>query len=231
MFGSKTFEAICGPLDPGCARFSTNGIGIRCKDGSYKCWNDKEKRLTNVTCFSFDMPGMFFVLPTIKVHPGDIIIENGSPKYVISTDKAAGSIKCVDYNANQIVEVLPVRHVFFGRTYFYGKICSPFSMSAFKGKDESGFIELVKLQLLSKVMNGFGMTQQRAEEITTGLMTPNAANPMAAMAQMMPMMMLFGGGNFFGGGGNIFNDMFKEMSFLDPTEEDEEEEDNDSKTE
>ena len=93
---SKFFNGFFGKVQSGMCRLTMNGnIAIKCSNG-YRTYNDKQQRLTNVTNFCFDMGSeLFFVIPTMKVSEGDIILVEGKPKYVIAISKAY--IEVVDY--------------------------------------------------------------------------------------------------------------------------------------
>ena len=122
---SKFFNGFFGKVQSGMCRLTMNGnIAIKCSNG-YRTYNAKQQRLTNVTNFCFDMGSeLFFVIPTMKVSEGDIILVEGKPKYVIAISKAY--IEVVDYETSEIKKIVPERHVFMGSSYCYGKIVSMF---------------------------------------------------------------------------------------------------------
>lgn len=210
------FNGMFGKIQSGLCRLSYNGdIAIRCSDGKYKAWNSAKGRLTNTTGFVLPIADdFFFLMPTNKVKEGDIIIANGLPKCVISTN--GKTIQCVNYEDSTVENILPERHVFMGQTYFYGKIVSLMGKSLRGGK---GIGKMMKLMLMSQMMGG--------------------KNPLSAFSggssdgnSMLPLMMLMGGG--FGDMSDMFDfglDEFDESSFKgimsddDEEEEDEEEED------
>lgn len=169
------FNGMFGKIKSGLCRLSYNGeIAIKCSDGKYKTWNSKKGRLTNTTGFVLPVADdFFFLMPTNKVKEGDIIIANGKPKCVISTD--GKTIQCVNYDDSTVENILPERHVFMGQTYFYGKIVSLMGKGLRGGK---GLGKMMKLMLMSQMMGGkspFGGTAGSGES-------------------MLPMMMLMGGG-------------------------------------
>ena len=134
--------------------------------------------------FCFDVgEDMFFVLPTNKVKVGDIIIVNDEPKCVIAADK--NDITVIDYKSSEIKHIVPERHIFMGKTYFYGKIVSMFGDL----KSGKGVGNIMKMMMMSKMMGG------------------GNANPLTGgsngLGQMMAMSMLMGGGN-----ANPFEGMF-----------------------
>lgn len=188
---SKFFNGFFGKVQPGMCRLTMNGnIAIKCSNG-YRTYNDKQQRLTNVTNFCFDMGSeLFFVIPTMKVSEGDIILVEGKPKYVIAISKAY--IEVVDYETSEIKKIVPERHVFMGSSYCYGKIVSMFG-SNFKGG--RGLKKIMKMMMLSQIFGG-----QNGGSSDFG---------MGNIGQMMMMSSLFGGNSDL----DFFNDMFDGLSF------------------
>lgn len=188
---SKFFNGFFGKVQPGMCRLTMNGnIAIKCSNG-YRTYNDKQQRLTNVTNFCFDMGSeLFFVIPTMKVSEGDIILVEGKPKYVIAISKAY--IEVVDYETSEIKKIVPERHVFMGSSYCYGKIVSMFG-SNFKGG--RGLKKIMKMMMLSQIFGG-----QNGGSSDFG---------MGNIGQMMMMSSLFGGNSDM----DFFNDMFDGLSF------------------
>lgn len=194
---SKFFNGFFGKVQPGMCRLTMNGnIAIKCSNG-YRTYNDKQQRLTNVTNFCFDMGSeLFFVIPTMKVSEGDIILVEGKPKYVIAISKAY--IEVVDYETSEIKKIVPERHVFMGSSYCYGKIVSIFG-SNFKGG--RGLKKIMKMMMLSQIFGG-----QNGGSSDFG---------MGNIGQMMMMSSLFGGNSDM----DFFNDMFDGLSFDTDDEE------------
>ena len=194
---SKFFNGFFGKVQPGMCRLTMNGnIAIKCSNG-YRTYNDKQQRLTNVTNFCFDMGSeLFFVIPTMKVSEGDIILVEGKPKYVIAISKAY--IEVVDYETSEIKKIVPERHVFMGSSYCYGKIVSMFG-SNFKGG--RGLKKIMKMMMLSQIFGG-----QNGGSSDFG---------MGNIGQMMMMSSLFGGNSDM----DFFNDMFDGLSFDTDDEE------------
>ena len=188
---SKFFNGFFGKVQPGMCRLTMNGnIAIKCSNG-YRTYNDKQQRLTNVTNFCFDMGSeLFFVIPTMKVSEGDIILVEGKPKYVLAISKAY--IEVVDYETSEIKKIVPERHVFMGSSYCYGKIVSMFG-SNFKGG--RGLKKIMKMMMLSQIFGG-----QNGGSSDFG---------MGNIGQMMMMSSLFGGNSDL----DFFNDMFDGLSF------------------
>ena len=194
---SKFFNGFFGKVQPGMCRLTMNGnIAIKCSNG-YRTYNDKQQRLTNVTNFCFDMGSeLFFVIPTMKVSEGDIIVVEGKPKYVIAISKAY--IEVVDYETSEIKKIVPERHVFMGSSYCYGKIVSMFG-SNFKGG--RGLKKIMKMMMMSQIFGG-----QNGGSSDFG---------MGNIGQMMMMSSLFGGNSDL----DFFNDMFDGLSFDTDDEE------------
>ena len=194
---SKFFNGFFGKVQPGMCRLTMNGnIAIKCSNG-YRTYNDKQQRLTNVTNFCFDMGSeLFFVIPTMKVSEGDIILVEGKPKYVIAISKAY--IEVVDYETSEIKKIVPERHVFMGSSYCYGKIVSMFG-SNFKGG--RGLKKIMKMMMMSQIFGG-----QNGGSSDFG---------MGNIGQMMMMSSLFGGNSDM----DFFNDMFDGLSFDTDNEE------------
>lgn len=179
MDAMNTLNKMFGKIAPGMCRLSMNGgIAVSTANG-YKSYNLKTRRLTNCTNFVFDIgEDFFFVIPTNKVEPGDIILVNGKPRCVVSAEKE--TITVINYEDSTVDTILPERHVFMGNTYFYGKIVSMFGDN-FAGK-KNGMNKMMSYMMMSEMMKG-----------SSGTSGSNA---------MLPMMMLMGGGN------NPFADMF-----------------------
>lgn len=181
------FNGMFGKVANGMCRLSMSG-GIAVKtNGGYKTYNLKTNRLTNCNNFVFNVgEEFFFVIPTNKVEPGDIIIVSGKPKCVVSNDK--DTIKVINYEDSTVENILPERHVFMGNTYFYGKIVSMFGSDIMKGK--KGMNKMMSYMLMSEMMKGTA-----GNSMTTG-------NVSGGMGAMLPFMMMGGGG---------FTDMFDGM--------------------
>lgn len=186
-----------GKIAPGMCRLSMNGeIAVKTNNG-YKTYNLKTGRLVNCSNFVFDIgEDFFFLIPTNKVHNGDIILVNGKPKCVIGVEE--NKITVINYEDSTIDTILPERHVFMGSVYFYGKIVSMFGDS-FKNGKKGGMNNIFKYMMMSEMMKG-------------GTGTSNMGN-------MLPLMMM---GN--GGFENMFDGMFDFDIDADDAEEESEDE-------
>lgn len=177
----ELFNGMFGKVASGMCRLSMNG-GIAVKtSGGYKTYNLKTNKLTNCSNFVFNVgEEFFFVIPTNKVEPGDIIIASGKPKCVVSVGK--DTIKVINYEDSTVQDLLPERHVFMGNTYFYGKIVSMFGNDFGKGK--TGMNKLMSYMMLSEMMKGSGGNA--------------ASGGLGNMNMMLPFMLMNGGGGFSG---------------------------------
>lgn len=218
----KMFKGMFGPIEAGKCKLAMNGkIAIKTPNG-YKTYDAKKNRLTNVGSFAFDMFNMFWLIPTNTLQVGDIILmqkgDRRVPRFVIKVDD--GVITALDYEDNEIKQVLPERHILMGKVFFYAKIWCPF-----KGIASSGnmFGQMFKMQLMSQMMGG----------MMNGGNVADAVNPMGNFGQLFMMMNMFGGGKdsgnpfaaIFGGedGANPFANMFAELDFSDAEDATEEE--------
>lgn len=173
-------NGMFGPVTSGMCRISMSGkTAIKTSNG-YKVYDVDKNRLTNCDSFVFDVgEDWFFVIPTNKVQRGDIILAGGKPRCVIEANK--NEIKTLCYEDGTLETILPERHVFMGKQYFYGKIVSMFGNMAGTGKSMSG---IFKYMMLSQMMNG-------------GNNYYDPLHQSGGNNNMLPMMMLMNGGNDF----------------------------------
>lgn len=195
---TNMFNGMFGKIAPGMCRLSmSGGIAVKTSNG-YKSYNVKTGRLTNCDSFVFNIgEEFFFVIPTNKVEPGDIILVAGKPKCVVKAEKE--TITVINYEDSTVDTILPERHVFMGSTYFYGKIVSMFGNNFMKGK--KGMDKMMSYMIMSEMMKGNGASSGNANS-------------------MMPMMMLMNGGNM----SDMFSGMF-DFDMSDDDEENYDEED------
>lgn len=191
---NNMLNGMFGKVAPGMCRLSMNGgIAVKTSNG-YKSYNMKTGRLTNCDSFVFDIgEEFFFVIPTNKAEPEDILLVGGKPKCVIEAEK--NKLTVINYEDSTVETILPERHVFMGNTYFYGKIVSMFGSDLVKGK--KGTNKIMQYMMMSEMMKG------------------NSDNSGNGMNTMLPLMVM--GGNM----GDIFEGMFDFDE--DNTEESEEE--------
>ena len=179
---NNMLNGMFGKVAPGMCRLSMNGgIAVKTSNG-YKTYNMKTGRLTNCDSFVFNIgEEFFFVIPTNKAEPGDILLVAGKPKCVIEAEK--NKLTVINYEDSTVETILPERHVFMGNTYFYGKIVSMFGGDLIKGK--KGTNKIMQYMMLSEMMKGNSDN--------------NSGN---GMNTMLPLMMM--GGNI----GSLFDGMF-----------------------
>ena len=171
------FNGIMGKVKSGCCRLSMNGkIAIKTSDG-YKVYNEKTGNLTNCSNFVLDIADdMFMLIPTRNLKPGDIVLINGKPMYILEV-KAKNRVEAMNYEDSTIQTVIPERHAIMGRK-FYGKIVSILG-KGFNGK--GGFFKnMLKLKMMGAM---FGKSTDG-----DGMFGGNA----------LPMMMLMGNGSMDG---------------------------------
>lgn len=191
-------NGMFGKIAPGMCRLGMNGdIAVKTSNG-YKTYNMKTGRLVNCSNFVFDIgEDFFFLIPTNKVHKGDIILVNNKPKCVIGVED--NKITVINYEDSTVDTILPERHVFMGSTYFYGRIISMFGDSLKNGK-KGGMNNIFKYMMMSEMMKG--------------------GSGSSGMGNMLPLMMM---GN--GGFENMFEGMFDfDFSAEDDAEEESEDE-------
>ena len=178
---NNMLNGMFGKVAPGMCRLSMNGgIAVKTSNG-YKTYNMKTGRLTNCDSFVFNIgEEFFFVIPTNKAEPGDILLVAGKPKCVIEAEK--NKLTVINYEDSTVETILPERHVFMGNTYFYGKIVSLFGSDLIKGK--KGTNKIMQYMMMSEMMKG------------------NSDNSGNGMNTMLPLMMM--GGNM----GSIFDGLF-----------------------
>jgi len=149
------FNGVMGKIKPGCCRLGMNGrIAIKTSDG-YKTYDSKSGNVTNCSNFVLDACDDFFmVVPTRKLKPGDIVLINGKPMYILEV-KAANRVEAMNYEDSTIQTVIPERHVLMGRR-FYGKIVSLIGNGFGAGK--GGFFKnMLKFKMMSTMMGGGGV--------------------------------------------------------------------------
>lgn len=193
---TNIFNGMFGKVGAGMCRLSINGdIAVK-TDNGYKTYNVKKGRLTNCDNFVFDVgEDLFFVMPTTKVKPGDIILVAGKPKCVIETNSK--TITVINYEDSTVENMLPERHVFMGNTYYYGKIVSMFGNN-FSDKP-NGMNKIMSYMMMSELMKG------------------NNSNSMFGSENPAMLMLLAGNGNMT----DMFDGMFDFDFEEDATEEEE----------
>ena len=147
-------NGMFGKLKPGMCRMSIDGkIAVKTSSG-YKTYDISTGQLMNCDNFVFDIgEEFFFMLPTNKVQPGDIIVMAGKPHCVIKEE--GNLITALRYEDSTISTVVPEHHMFMGKTYFYGKIVSMFGNLA-----NSTPNEMMKYMAMAQVFGGSNTNMQ-----------------------------------------------------------------------
>lgn len=146
------FNGVMGKIKPGCCRLGMNGrVAIKTTDG-YKTYDPKTGNVTNCSNFVLDVADdLFMVIPTRKLNPGDIVLINGKPMYILEV-KAKNRVEAMNYEDSTIQTVIPERHAIMGRR-FYGKIVSLLGSGFGKGK--GGFFKnMLKLKMMGSMLGG-----------------------------------------------------------------------------
>ena len=175
------FNGMFMKVQKGMCMLSPCGIAVRTSSG-YRSYDIKSGKLRNCDnlVFSFG-DGMFFVIPSTKVKPGDIILNGGKPACVRSAGK--NSIEVINYETSVVETILPERHIFMGSTWFYGKIVSLFGDgSSICGK--GGLGKMMKLMMVSSLFENAGASAD-------GSMAAAGAGNMNAL---MPLLIMKSGG-------------------------------------
>ena len=149
----EMFGGMFGPVPKGDCRLGLNGlIAVNVNTGGaprYKTYDVESGTLTNCSDFALEMDGSFFLLPTMSVRRGDIILSDGGPCCVIESGKTA--IRVFSYQRGTIEEMVPEHHIFMGKSYCYAKIVSPLA-NMMKGK--GGMNRAIRLMMLSRMFQG-----------------------------------------------------------------------------
>lgn len=147
-------NGMFGKLKPGMCRMSIDGkIAVKTNNG-YKTYDISTGQLMNCDNFVFDIgEEFFFMLPTNKVQPGDIIVMAGKPHCVIKEE--GNLITALRYEDSTISTVVPEHHMFMGKSYFYGKIVSMFGNIA-----NSTPNEMMKYMAMAQVFGGSNTNMQ-----------------------------------------------------------------------
>lgn len=147
-------NGMFGKLKPGMCRMSIDGkIAVKTNSG-YKTYDISTGQLMNCDNFVFDIgEEFFFMLPTNKVQPGDIIVMAGKPHCVIKEE--GNLITALRYEDSTISTVVPEHHMFMGKTYFYGKIVSMFGNLA-----NSTPNEMMKYMAMAQIFGGSNTNMQ-----------------------------------------------------------------------
>lgn len=181
---TNVLNGMFGSVKAGLCRLTVDGgIAISTPTG-YKTYDEKKGQFINCDEFVFDIgTEMFFVVPTNKVVKGDIIIASGDPRYVLNVQD--NMITVVNYKSGTIENILPERHIFLGKEYFYGKIVSMFG----DFKKSGGMRGVFKYMMISKLFS-------KDNTGNKGILDGN---------NMLPMLMMMNGDT------DLFSGLFSEI--------------------
>jgi hypothetical protein len=181
-------NGMFGKIAPGMCRMSMDGKMAVKTDNGYKTYDVDTGNLVNCDDFVFDIgEEFFFLIPTNKVERGDVILVARKPCCVI--DVAENKIKVLRYEDSTISTIVPEKHMFMGKTYFYGKIVSMFGNMA-----DGNTNDMMKYMMMASMFKG-------------------GSRGGFDGSNMLPMMMMMNGG-----GMNMFDNLFKAVNPVAPTE-------------
>ena len=218
----------------------TGGIAIR-KVGSdlteqWIVYDKASKRVTNVGSLSFKASGMLWKIPVNSVVPGDLILHEGQPCYVLEASENGNQVTVYGVNENREFTFSPVQNI-FNYQVLYTKV-----MNLMEGGNPFGAINTGQAQtnmpfnpMMVAMMDGdFSMKDMLKMQLLTGMTSGGGVNPMVlmmlekmengetgdmgSMSDMMSMMMMqnMGGGQM----ANPFANMFGHpQPTAQPTEE------------
>ena len=149
----EMFGGMFGPVPKGDCRLGLNGlIAVNVNTGGvprYKTYDVESGTLTNCSDFALEMDDSFFLIPTMSVKRGDIILGDSGPCCVIESGKT--EIRVFSYPRGTIEEMVPEHHIFMGNSYCYAKIVSPLA-NMMKGK--GGLNRTLRLMMFSRMLQG-----------------------------------------------------------------------------
>ena len=206
------FNGMFMKVQKGMCMLSPCGIAVRTSAG-YRSYDAGTGKLRNCDGLVFGLgDGMFVVIPTTRVKPGDIILNGGRPACVRKAGK--DSVEVINYETSVVETLLPERHVFMGSTWFYGKIISLFGDGAsICGK--GSLTKIMKFMMLSSLFGGAGEDAETCVPLGAG----QAAGRTESMNMLLPLLLMKGGGT-----DSLFEGIFEE----DAEDSGEDEDDNDT---
>lgn len=194
----ETMTKVFCPVKKGCCRLAIGKKGqivvaVKTNSGDYKSYDIKTGELTNRDNFVFDIAqDMFYVVPTDKLAPGDIIVKDDKPLCVIETVKD-NRVKVINYNDSTENVLVVDRHVLFGHKYVYSKIVS--IMSLMGGNSKNDFGSVMKWMMMSQMFGGDNSNGASIPFFSAFGGSNAGGNPMGGIMQFMMMKQMFGGDN------------------------------------
>lgn len=197
----------------------TGGVAIRKLTDDYKeqwiVYNRETGQVTNVGSLSFKASGMLWKMPVNTVSPGDLILHEGQPCYVLMVNPT--SVKVYGVNENREFTFSPVQNV-FNFPIFYTKVTNvmeggnpfgalnteqpqnggmpfnPMMMAMMDG--DFNMKDMMKLQMLTSMTQGGGfnpMAMMFLNKMEDGDDSDEGKGFMESYMEMMMMQNMFGG--------------------------------------
>jgi len=173
----KIFGSAIGKDLSGMFKLSGMGIAVRAANGSFRCYDPAKTQCVDVMEMVIDTD-MVYRMPAKEVAPGDLIIFNTVPYYVINTDEGNTVITVFNPAEEKMETIIPSRSI-LGFQFFI-KVVSLFNLGGATTPQAGGLQAMLPLMLLSGKEDGSGAKK----------------DPM----EMMLMMQMMGGGDMFGAG-------------------------------
>lgn len=115
------FKNMFGKITDNSVVVSTNGIGVKDKNGEYLTFNKGE--ITNISDFVLkDFPLYKIPVAISDIKPGDLIIHQRN--YMFVEEIRPSTLVCVSVTASERKEIFPVKNIFGFN--FYVKVINPF---------------------------------------------------------------------------------------------------------
>lgn len=146
----KGFNIEFGSCENDNIRMSMYGIAIKNKVGEWVSYNADEHEIVNVDIINFEGGNkLMFKMPVAmtQVNPGDVIIHNRIPMFVMASD-TAGTFKVVDPHSGEVKDIIPTTNVFGFN--FVTKVVSIMEMSGMAPTKDQPFGNLLPLMMMSE---------------------------------------------------------------------------------
>lgn len=170
-----------GPVTNGRVALSPYGLAIKTNESWY-AYNATTGQTIDVTGFTFDMKGMIYKMPVAAgaVVPGDMILHNGNPMYVVATGDS--KLTAVDLVQSEEKTVIPVTNVF--NFNFVTKVVSLVNLGTAQPTADQPFGNLMPMMMLSSILgegdndNLFGGDNDLVKlMMVSSMMGNNSQNP------------------------------------------------------